>query len=115
MAENYANNVGLKYYETSAKINLNVNEVISRMILECHMNISNSTDCFVRSNQNTLDSNKVNIKEPKKEEESSCCGSSNNKKEKKDKKDNKPKMRESLDTIKSVGSKDNVSEISGTK
>ena len=58
---------------------------------------------------------KLDIKEPKKEEESSCCGSSNNKKEKKDKKDNKPKMRETLETIKSVGSKDNVSEISGTK
>ena len=112
MAENYANNLRLKYYETSSKINLNVNEVVSRMILDCHMNISNSTDCFIKSNQNTLNNNKVNIKEPKQEEGSSCCGSSKNKKEKKE---NKEKTRESLATIKSVGSKDNVSEISGTK
>ena len=53
------------------------------MILECHMNKSNSTDCFIKSNQNSLNSNKININE-KKEEESGCCGgSSNNKKEKK--------------------------------
>ena len=117
-AEDYANNLGLKYYETSAKLNLNINEVISRMILECHMNKSNSTDCFIKSNQNSLNSNKININE-KKEEESGCCGgSSNNKKEKKEKnekKDNKSKIRESLATIKSVGSKDNVSEISEKK
>lgn len=112
MAEKYAKNLGLQYYETSSKINLNVNEVISRMILECHMNISNSTDCFIKSNQNTLDNNKININETK-EEESGCCGGSGN--NKKQKKDNKPKVRESLETIKSVGSKNNVSELSDTK
>ena len=52
-AENLANNLGLKYYETSAKINMNVNEVVSRMILECHMNISNSNECFIKSKDST--------------------------------------------------------------
>ena len=87
-AEMYANNLGLKYFETSAKINLNVNEVISRMILECHMNISNSNDYYIKSKQNTLEDD--NKKEKEKE---------------------KPKMRESLETIKSTDTNNDLSQL----
>ena len=102
-AEMYANNLGLKYFETSAKINLNVNEVISRMILECHMNISNSNDYYIKSKQNTLeDDNK------KEKEESGCCGGGTPKKEKEKE---KPKMRESLETIKSTDTNNDLSQL----
>ena len=102
-AEMYANNLGLKYFETSAKINLNVNEVISRMILECHMNISNSNDYYIKSKQNTLeDDNK------KEKEESGCCGGGTHKKEKEKE---KPKMRESLETIKSTDTNNDLSQL----
>jgi len=109
-AETFANNLGLKYYETSAKINLNVNEVISRMILECHMKLSKINDCFVRSKRN---SSTTKINNEAKKGDSGCCGGGNNKKAKNEKKekDIKPKMRESLETIKSRESNNQVSDL----
>lgn len=110
-AENLSNNLGLKYYETSAKINLNVNEVVSRMILECHMNISNSNDCFIKSKDSTsnikIDNSEV------KEDQSNCCGGGNSKKNKKDikEKESKEKIRESLETIKSEENNNDISEL----
>ena len=53
-AENYANSLGIKYFEISAKIDLNINEVIGRMILECHMNISNINDVFIKSTKGSI-------------------------------------------------------------
>ncbi len=105
-AENLANNLGLKYYETSAKINMNVNEVVSRMILECHMNISNSNYCFIKSKDSTA-STKIENNEVK-EEQSNCCGGGNSKK---NKKENKEKIRESLETIKSEENNNDISEL----
>ena len=101
--EIYANSLGLKYYESSAKINLNVNEIISRMILQCHMNLINSNDYYIKSKQNTLDDNK-------KDEENSCCGGGN-KKEKKENKENKEKMRQSLETIKSTETNNDMNQL----
>ena len=107
-AEMYANNLGLKYYETSAKINLNVNEIISRMILQCHMNIINSNDYYIKSKQNTLDKDSDN----KKEEENSCCKGGNKKRKKeKEKNENKEKMRQSLETIKSTETNNDMSQF----
>ena len=110
-AENLSNNLGLKYYETSAKINLNVNEVVSRMILECHMNISNSNDCFIKSKDST--SNIKNDNSEVKEDQSNCCGGGNSKKNKKDikEKESKEKIRESLETIKSEENSNDISEL----
>ena len=106
-AENYANSLGIKYFEISAKINLNINEVIGRMILECHMNLSNVNDVFIKSTKGSI--NTQLSKESKKVENNNggCCEGGNNKKNKVEKKDikvNEPKMRESLETIKSAES-----------
>ena len=105
-AETFANSIGLKYYETSGKINLNVNEVIGRMILECHMKISKTNDCFVKSKRN---SSITVINTDVKERDSGCCGGKNN--NKKSKKENKRKVRESLETIKSRESDNQVSQL----
>ena len=108
-AEFCANNIGLKYYETSSKINLNVNEVISRMILDCHMNISNINDCFIKSKNTTIN---TEINNNVQNEENNCCTGGNNKKNKNEKLSRKTKTRESLETIKSRESYNNdISEI----
>ena len=47
--EEYAKSLGLKYFEISCKINLNIQEVMARMIMECYMQINNikdTKDCF---------------------------------------------------------------------
>ena len=38
-AEEIAHSFGMKYFELSCKINMNINEVISKMIIECHTKI----------------------------------------------------------------------------
>ena len=106
-AENFAHNIGMKYYETSGKINLNVNEVIGRMILECHMNISKTNDCFVKSKRC---SSSTQINTEVKEGERGCCGGgNNNNKKKKERKNSKHKKRESLETI-NGGESDKIKE-----
>ena len=103
--ETLANNLGLKYYETSSKINLNINEVFSRMIIDCHMDISKTSDVFVKSNNNSLSAS-VNTNNPN-DNEGGCCGGSNKKENVK----NNQKMRESLETIR----ESNNNEISQIK
>lgn len=93
-AETFANNLGIKYYETSPKIDLNVNEVFSRIIMECHMNISKINDVFVKSTKNSVITNINNSRSN--ESEGGCCSGGSNKKEKIIK---NPKIRESLETI----------------
>ena len=47
--EEYVKSLGLKYFEISCKINLNIQEVMARMIMECYMQINNikdAKDCF---------------------------------------------------------------------
>ena len=90
---------------------MNVNEVVSRMILECHMNISNSNECFIKSKDSTA-STKIENNEVK-EEQSNCCGGGNSKKNIKDikEKENKEKIRESLETIKSEENNNDISEL----
>ena len=103
--ETLANNLGLKYYETSSKINLNINEVFSRMIIDCHMDISKTSDVFVKSNSNSLSAS-ANTNQPN-DNEGGCCGGSNKKENVK----NNQKMRESLETIR----ESNNNEISQIK
>lgn len=45
-AEELAQSLGMKYFDVSCKNNLNVYEIMSRMIMECHMKFNNITDCF---------------------------------------------------------------------
>lgn len=45
-AEELAQSLGMKYFDVSCKNNINVYEIMSRMIMECHMKVNNITDCF---------------------------------------------------------------------
>ena len=40
-AEELAKSLGIKYFEISCKINMNITEVMSRLILECYMDLNN--------------------------------------------------------------------------
>ena len=41
-----AKSLGMKYFEVSCKINMNIPEVMARMIMECHMKANHIEDCF---------------------------------------------------------------------
>ena len=60
--EEYVKSLGLKYFEISCKINLNIQEVMARMIMECYMQINNikdAKDCFdLRQDQKEEKNNK---------------------------------------------------------
>ena len=45
-AEEMAKSLGMKYFEVSCKINMNIQEIIARMIMECHMKTNNIENCF---------------------------------------------------------------------
>ena len=45
-AEEMARSLGMKYFEVSCKINMNIPEVMARMIMECHMKANHIENCF---------------------------------------------------------------------
>ncbi len=45
-AEEMAKSLGMKYFEISCKINMNIPEVMARMIMECHMKANHIDNCF---------------------------------------------------------------------
>ena len=45
-AEELAKSLGMKYFEVSCKINMNIPEVMARMIMECHMKANHIDNCF---------------------------------------------------------------------
>ena len=45
-AEEMAKSLGMKYFEVSCKINMNIPEVMSRMIMECYMKANKIENCF---------------------------------------------------------------------
>ena len=45
-AETQAKSLGMKYFEVSCKINMNIPEVMARMIMECHMRTNHIENCF---------------------------------------------------------------------
>ena len=63
-AEAQAKSLGMKYFEVSCKINMNIPEVMARMIMECHMKANHIDNCF------KLNVNKAKEKNHKK----GCCG-----------------------------------------
>ena len=65
MAESQAKSLGMKYFEVSCKINMNIPEVMARMIMECHMKANHITNCFQLAPAKTKDDNK----------KSGCCDS----------------------------------------
>ena len=69
-AEQMAQSLGMKYFEISCKINLNIEEVMARMVIDCFMR-ERKIDSVLR-----LTTRKI-------EEEKGCCGGSEKKKDKK--------------------------------
>ena len=45
-AEEMAKSLGMKYFEISCKLNMNIPEVMARMIMECHMKANHIENCF---------------------------------------------------------------------
>ena len=45
-AEEMAKSLGMKYFEVSCKINMNIPEIMARMIMECHMKANKIENCF---------------------------------------------------------------------
>ena len=45
-AQTQAKSLGMKYFEVSCKINMNIPEVMNRMIMECHMKTNHIDNCF---------------------------------------------------------------------
>ncbi len=52
-AQTEANSLGMKYFEISCKINMNIVEVMNRMIMECHMKYNHIDNCFQLNNKAT--------------------------------------------------------------
>ena len=46
-AETQAKSLGMKYFEVSCKINMNIPEVMARMIMEYHMRTNHIENCFI--------------------------------------------------------------------
>ena len=68
-AETQAKSLGMKYFEVSCKINMNIPEVMARMIMECHMKANHIDNCFKLAPTKSGDSKK----------KGGCCGDSKNK------------------------------------
>ncbi len=62
-AETQAKSLGMKYFEVSCKINMNIPEVMSRMIMECHMKTNHIDNCFTLKPTNSTGQHKKG-----------CCG-----------------------------------------
>ena len=71
-AETQAKSLGMKYFEVSCKINMNIPEVMARMIMECHMRANHIEDPF----KIKLSTNKAGGDKPK----GGCCGGDSKKK-----------------------------------
>ena len=71
-AETQAKSLGMKYFEVSCKINMNIPEVMARMIMECHMRANHIEDPF----KIKLSTNKAGGEKQK----GGCCGGDSKKK-----------------------------------
>jgi len=68
-AETQAKSLGMKYFEVSCKINMNIPEVMARMIMECHMRTNHIENCFQLKQ----------TKSKERREKGGCCGDKKNK------------------------------------
>ena len=69
IAETQAKSLGMKYFEVSCKINMNIPEVMARMIMECHMRTNHIENCFKLTKP----------KEGGEKKKGGCCGDKKNK------------------------------------
>ncbi len=72
-AETQAKSLGMKYFEVSCKINMNIPEVMNRMIMECHMKTNHIDNCFKISPEPSGGDHKKG---------GGCCGEKEGKKKK---------------------------------
>ena len=63
-AEDKANLFGIKYFEISCKLNINIQEIYSRMVLECSHNIK------IKSSQGSF---QIKIEKKQKKRKKTCC------------------------------------------
>ena len=73
-AETQAKSLGMKYFEVSCKINMNIPEVMARMIMECHMRANHIENCF-KLQPNNNGGNDI--------KKGGCCGGDSKKKKEK--------------------------------
>ena len=52
-AQAQANLFGIKYFEVCCKINMNIPEVMARMIMDCHMKSNPKDNCFMLSSKSS--------------------------------------------------------------
>ena len=71
-AQTEANSLGMKYFEISCKINMNIVEVMNRMIMDCYMKANHIDNCFKLSAKKSGKEQKKGI--------GSCCGNKEGKK-----------------------------------
>ena len=69
-AETEAKSLGMKYFEISCKTNMNIPEVMNRMIMECHMKANNIHNIKLEDDD---------VHDP---DDSGCCGNKKKKKKK---------------------------------
>ena len=62
MAEEVAKSLGMKHFEISCKINMNLHETMASMLLDCYQRVSSSSENF-----------QLNEEENKKGNKSGCC------------------------------------------
>ena len=66
-AETQAKIFGIKYFEVSCKINMNIPEVMARIIMECHMKKTHKVNCCMLNSKSSEGENKKGCYEEKKE------------------------------------------------
>ena len=71
-AETEAKSLGMKYFEISCKTNMNIPEVMNRMIMECHMKANNISNVFKLDDR----------PKPNQNDTGGCCGDKKKKKKK---------------------------------
>jgi small GTP-binding protein len=71
-AETQAKSLGMKYFEVSCKINMNIPEVMARMIMECHMKANHIDNCFKLTTKSSSNEHR----------RGGCCGDKEKKKNK---------------------------------
>ena len=57
-AEEQAKSFGMKYFEVSCKINMNIPEVMARMIMECHIKKNHKDNCILLNSKSSERENK---------------------------------------------------------
>ena len=71
-AQTQAKSLGMKYFEVSCKYNMNIPEVMNKMIMDCHMKANHIDNCFKLSDK----------KNGKEHRRGGCCGDKEGKKKK---------------------------------